>query len=155
MSYICPDCERTMTELEKLGKVKYVQGYAQCADCGGDLDDKSVVMRTKNEESALFECEDCHLEFAWCLIFAGSKPSACPRCSRRNISRKKLSREEHLMVECDECGRRKAVKPRIWRNSLWTPREECECGHRMFPMKVMVGELIISEEMEHNADIQM
>jgi len=34
-----------MTDLEREGKLRRVQGYAQCGYCGGDLEAESVVSR--------------------------------------------------------------------------------------------------------------
>ena len=45
MDYQCPKCLRRMEDLEKEGKLKHVQGYAQCGYCGGDLEAESVVSR--------------------------------------------------------------------------------------------------------------
>ena len=42
---ICQTCYRTEDVLRALDKLRHVQGYAQCADCGGDLEYESVVVR--------------------------------------------------------------------------------------------------------------
>lgn len=41
----CQTCHKPMDILEALGKVKVVQGYPQCEDCGGDLEQMSVIIR--------------------------------------------------------------------------------------------------------------
>ena len=40
--YICGKCRKSRDQLIEEGKLNLVQGYEQCADCGGDLDHKSV-----------------------------------------------------------------------------------------------------------------
>jgi len=45
MSLVCQKCYKSQDVLEALGKLRYVQGYAQCRDCGSDLESESVVIR--------------------------------------------------------------------------------------------------------------
>jgi len=40
--YMCGGCRKTREQLIKENKLNLVQGYEQCADCGGDLDHESV-----------------------------------------------------------------------------------------------------------------
>lgn len=35
------ECGKTLGQLKSEGKVVYVDGYAQCADCGADIDNAS------------------------------------------------------------------------------------------------------------------
>lgn len=43
--YICQKCFKPLAILEALGKVKNVQGYLQCKDCGSDLEYEGVAVR--------------------------------------------------------------------------------------------------------------
>ena len=43
--YICQKCYKSYAILEALGKLKFVDGYTQCADCGSDLEYEGVVIR--------------------------------------------------------------------------------------------------------------
>ena len=52
MAYICQRCLKTYTELEAEGKLRFVQGYAQCSDCGTDLEARSVVQRREMVNAA-------------------------------------------------------------------------------------------------------
>jgi len=38
-SYGCLKCRKTGGQLAQEGKIRVVQGYEQCVDCGGDLQD--------------------------------------------------------------------------------------------------------------------
>jgi len=55
--YICGKCRKSRDQLIEEGKLNLVQGYEQCADCGGDLDHKSVFeiqdMRKAAKEEAI------------------------------------------------------------------------------------------------------
>lgn len=42
-------CGKTLGQLKSEGKVVYVDGYAQCADCGADIDNTSRKSRKLTE----------------------------------------------------------------------------------------------------------
>ncbi len=44
-TYVCQKCYRTQDILKALGKLRHVDGYAQCKDCGSDLEREGVVVR--------------------------------------------------------------------------------------------------------------
>jgi uncharacterized metal-binding protein (TIGR02443 family) len=145
---ICPNCKKTEEQLQKEGKLKVVQGYAQCADCHGDLEHATVVRRIENHEIVRFECGDCGHDFAYHLAFVGKKPDMCPKCqSRDKLEEIHIEESEHVLVECVDCGYRECIEGKPEDGSLWAPNGHCPaCKRRMYPIQIVDGELVVWDE---------
>jgi len=144
---MCPNCEKTAEQLEAEGKLRYVQGYAQCGHCYADLDYDSVVKRTKNEELRRYHCSNCGCEFAWHLVFVSQGAEKCPRCQSKDIKEVAATKDEDILVACLKCDNQRAVRATLWKGSLWLVSGRCDlCQGEMHPMEVMEGELAVFDE---------
>ena len=148
MSYVCPNCKRTMDTLEADGKLRNVQGYAQCADCHADLEHEDVVKRSENYEMRQYGCLDCRYRFAWHMVFVGVEPRNCPRCGSAKVQRVSFGDCRHISLTCSNCGESVVAQGSLdGASSLWVGRRRCgKCGSPLSPKHVLVNELFVADE---------